>query len=121
MTYPIDQTLDQCLALRPRWRPGVRDVAGHPYVYDADLLLSYEAREMVRAAPDDLSDLTRAELDTLATKAMRRWFDTSGRDAVAGTLHERVWNEIEARKRIPVLKPITVAVRRLDPAIWGRV
>ena len=93
--HSVDYSIDLCLRLNPDCRPGERMLAGKPYVYDADLLLSFKARELVNGAPADLSGLTDAELDALNSAGMRRWFDTQ--HAEAGDFRGRVFAESAAR------------------------
>jgi hypothetical protein len=48
--FQIDEIIAQAQRLRPDQKPGVRMVAGKPNIYDANLLRSFECRELVRSA-----------------------------------------------------------------------
>jgi hypothetical protein len=120
--FTIDYLMEAAKNLRPDCDPGVRMVAGRPYVYDANLLRSFECRATVRSAEGVKMDrLSDAILETFVSAGLRRWADTKHGDTAAVELAERALAEQRRRAQatIPTLEPITATVRQLDPAIWG--
>jgi hypothetical protein len=120
--FQIDALIEQVQALRPDCKPGVRMLAGKPLVYDANLLRSYECRELVRNAEcADLHVLSDDKLGELCSASMRRYVDTKHRDTAAGDLAEACMAEQRRRasSELPTLQPITAKVQGLNPEIWG--
>jgi len=76
------------LAPRTGNEPGVRMLAGRPYIFDGGLLGEHYAAIAIETAPADLTALSDRDLKDLET------FACSGR---ASDLHARIWAELSAR------------------------
>lgn len=101
--HPIDEIIESALRLRPDCKPGICTVASKPYIYDANLLRSFECRELVRNADGvDVARLSDQALDTLISASLRRWADTSKRDTAAALLAEQAIAE-QRRRSEPCL------------------
>ena len=107
--FQIDADIQVCLDLRPGQVPGVRTVAGRPLTYDADLRLSFLAREAVRSAPALMAALSDEQLDALHSACMTRHFDTQGREPATEALFKRVADERAARRNAIAASMATLA------------
>lgn len=74
--------------------PGVRMLAGKPYIFDGGALGDHHARVALDRLPSRLSGLSDADLKALEKYAHRAW---TIRAAGADQAHRAVWAELEAR------------------------
>jgi hypothetical protein len=82
--------------------PGVRMVAGKPYVFDGELRGDHRAVEAVRNAPADLAGLSDDGLKALERATWRASYTAAARNDPAlwtlnETLRSRVWAELTGR------------------------
>jgi hypothetical protein len=75
--------------------PGVRMLAGKPYIFDGGALGDHYARVAIERAPDNLWTLSDADLKALEVYASRGLrLDVA---LAAEALHERCWVELTRR------------------------